>query len=86
MWSPGRNKSMAQPRQFAAWMIWGLRWDLSLSAIGYVFDRDHTTIMHAVRKLQDNKDEAPFFGWRNHPAMGPFMATWRARPMRKDEQ
>lgn len=86
LWSPSRSKPLADPRQFAMWVIWGLRHDLSLPAIGYVFDRDHTTIMHGVRKLQEQKETAPFYGWRCHPEMATFMAQWRARPMKGDAQ
>jgi chromosomal replication initiation ATPase DnaA len=38
-------------RQEAMALVYKLRPDLSLPAIGRIFDRDHTTVLHAVRKL-----------------------------------
>lgn len=38
-------------RQEAMVLVYKLRPDLSLPAIGRIFDRDHTTVLHAVRKL-----------------------------------
>lgn len=45
-------KHIAQARQIAMYLCRELT-DLSLPGIGRVFDRDHTTVMHAVRKIRE---------------------------------
>lgn len=55
---PTRTKTVAQARQMAMWLCRDLT-DLSLPRIGAKFDRDHTTVMHAIRKIQHDADTNP---------------------------
>jgi chromosomal replication initiation ATPase DnaA len=43
-----RHKSIAWARQSAMWRI-RMATSLSLPQIGRMFDRDHTTVLHAIR-------------------------------------
>lgn len=47
----GQQRKFAAPRQQ---LMWELRTVLGMSypRIGRIFDRDHTTVMHAVRKIE----------------------------------
>jgi chromosomal replication initiator protein len=58
---PGRSANIALARQIAMYLSRDLT-DLSLPKIGQAFDRDHTTVMHACRKIRDliAKDRAVF--------------------------
>lgn len=56
--SASRTKNLTQARQAAMWLCRQLT-DLSLPAIGRAFDRDHTTVMHAVRAVQKMVDTKP---------------------------
>jgi chromosomal replication initiator protein len=58
---PGRSSSVALARQIAMYLSRELT-ELSLPKIGLEFDRDHTTVMHAYRKIRDliTKDRAVF--------------------------
>ena len=50
---PNRNQSLAQARQIAMYLCREMT-DLSLPKIGQLFGgRDHTTVMHAYRKIKD---------------------------------
>jgi len=49
---PGRSANVALARQIAMYLCRDLT-DLSLPKIGQEFDRDHTTVMHAYRKIQN---------------------------------
>ncbi len=50
---PGKTKAVAQPRQIAMYLCRELT-DLSLPKIGQTFGgRDHTTVMHADRKIRN---------------------------------
>lgn len=53
--SPSRMRRDIDARQQACWVLHRAGW--SYSAIGRLLDRDHTTVMHAVSKI----DPAP--GW-----------------------
>lgn len=55
---PSKTKRLAHARQVAMWLCRQLT-GLSLPRIGAVFDRDHTTVMHAVRKIQHHVDTEP---------------------------
>ncbi|MBB3038093.1 chromosomal replication initiator protein [Hoyosella altamirensis] len=48
---PGRTRAVAQARQIAMYLCRELT-DLSLPKIGQAFGRDHTTVMHADRKVR----------------------------------
>ncbi|GGC64135.1 chromosomal replication initiator protein DnaA [Hoyosella rhizosphaerae] len=50
---PGRTRSVAQARQIAMYLCRELT-DLSLPKIGHTFGRDHTTVMHADRKIRSD--------------------------------
>ena len=55
MSSPRRARSVARPRQVAMYLAKQLT-TLSLPQIGKRFgNRDHTTVMHAVRKIEELK-------------------------------
>lgn len=49
---PSRAMNIVDARQEAMAMVYKTRPDLSLPQIGRIFDRDHTTILHALRKLR----------------------------------
>jgi chromosomal replication initiator protein len=48
---PGKTRSLAQCRQIAMYLCRELT-DLSLPKIGQAFDRDHTTVMYAQKKIR----------------------------------
>ena len=50
--STRRDRSIARPRQIAMYLVKTLT-TKSLPDIGHAFDRDHTTIMHAIRTVAD---------------------------------
>jgi chromosomal replication initiator protein len=51
MWSAQRTRDVARPRQLAMYLCRELT-PMSLPSIGKRFgDRDHTTVLHAVRKI-----------------------------------
>ena len=55
MFSPRRARSVARPRQIAMYLCKQLT-SRSLPEIGRKFgNRDHTTVMHAVRKVDELK-------------------------------
>ncbi len=49
---PGKTRSLAQSRQIAMYLCRELT-DLSLPKIGSAFDRDHTTVMYALKKIRN---------------------------------
>ena len=50
--SSRRARTVARPRQIAMYLAKQLT-SRSLPEIGRKFDRDHTTVMHAVRKVEE---------------------------------
>lgn len=52
MMSKRRDRSIARPRQIAMYLAKMLT-TKSLPEIGRAFDRDHTTVIHAVKKVED---------------------------------
>jgi len=50
--SPGRSPQIARPRQVAMYVARELT-PLSLAEIARGFDRDHTTVLHAIRAVSD---------------------------------
>jgi chromosomal replication initiator protein len=48
---PGKTRALAQSRQIAMYLCRELT-DLSLPKIGQAFDRDHTTVMYAEKKIR----------------------------------
>jgi chromosomal replication initiator protein len=54
-----RTKRLIKPRQECMYEVSTQRPDLSFPAIGRIFGgRDHTTIMHSVRKVSANRAAA----------------------------
>ncbi|GAA1483135.1 chromosomal replication initiator protein DnaA [Gordonia sinesedis] len=53
---PGKMRQLAQARQIAMYLCRELT-DLSLPKIGEIFDRDHTTVMYAERKIRKEMAE-----------------------------
>ena len=53
---PGKTRSIAQARQIAMYLCRELT-DLSLPKIGETFDRDHTTVMYADKKIRKEMTE-----------------------------
>jgi len=56
MASKRRNRSIARPRQIAMALSKDLT-NLSLPEIGEAFERDHTTVLHACRKVSQLREE-----------------------------
>lgn len=55
--SPGKRKHVARSRQQAMYEIY-CAFSVSLPLIGRAFYRDHSTVLHAVRKVQAERDAA----------------------------
>ena len=53
---PGKTRAIAQARQISMYLCRELT-DLSLPKIGETFDRDHTTVMYAERKIRKEMAE-----------------------------
>ena len=53
--SPCRRKDTAEPRQRLMWML-SSNGPFSLCHIGRYFNRDHTTVLHALRKVKDSPE------------------------------
>lgn len=49
--SESRSRHMVEARHEAMALVYKLRPDLSLPAIGRIFNRDHTSVLNAVRKM-----------------------------------
>ncbi len=65
---PCRSRKQAWPRHLGYHLVKVTRPDLSLPAIGRAFgNRDHTTIMHGLRKVAMLANEAPFSDWLSDP-------------------
>ena len=50
-----RHKQLVRPRHVAMWMV-RKNTDLSFPEIGRVFERDHATVQHAVKKIEEEHD------------------------------
>jgi chromosomal replication initiator protein len=61
MTSDRRARAIARPRQVAMFLAKQLT-NRSLPEIGRRFGRDHTTVMHAVRRIEELKDTDPALG------------------------
>lgn len=55
--SPTRLRIISLPRQVAMYKLHQL--GFSLVEIGIIFKKDHTTVIHAVRKIEEQKDMYP---------------------------
>jgi hypothetical protein len=70
MQGPCRMRRLAWPRHFAFHVVKRTRPDLSLPNIGRAFgNRDHTTVMHGLKKVAENCDQRPFKEWLAHPSI-----------------
>jgi len=58
--SKRRSNREARPRQIAMYLSRALTFN-SLPAIGSLYHRDHTTVMHAVQAVEDRIAHSPFF-------------------------
>lgn len=58
MLSSRRHRRYARPRQLAMYLAHEMT-TLSLPRIGKAFDRDHTTVLHAVRVIERKIAEMP---------------------------
>lgn len=59
--SERRARHLARPRQVAMWLCARLLPGLSLPQIGRAFRRDHTTVLHAIRKIEQLRLSSPAF-------------------------
>lgn len=55
--SPVRTRHIVRARQFAQWRIYR-EVGISLPAIGRMFDRDHTSVLHSIRRIDALMKEA----------------------------
>ena len=55
---PAKGRDIVRPRQISMYLCRELT-DLSLPRIGEAFNRDHTTVMHAERKIRKDLSEKP---------------------------
>jgi chromosomal replication initiation ATPase DnaA len=53
--SKSRVQSIVVPRQHFCWVVYRNRIDVSYPMIGRFLGKDHTTIVHAVAKFEENK-------------------------------
>ena len=58
--SKRRERSIARPRQVAMYLAKALT-TKSLPDIGRAFDRDHTTVIHAVKTIEDLREKDAAF-------------------------
>ena len=49
----GRTRKFSWPRQVAMWVIDRYCPEYSLPEVGYVFRKDHTTVMHAIEVVEE---------------------------------
>ena len=64
-----RSRPIAHSRQFGYFMVRALRPDLSLMAIGRIFNRDHSTVMYGLSAFEKMRETAPAKDWLEHPAI-----------------
>ena len=60
MTAKGRTRPLARARQAAMYLSWKLT-DNGPSAIARAFNRDHTTVIHALRRVPKYRREDPAF-------------------------
>lgn len=62
--SPVRRYRLSRPRQAAMWVVYKLLGSkMSLPQIGRAFRRDHTTIMHALRRHGERAGDRRWHDW-----------------------
>jgi len=60
--SKRRTRHLIRPRQIAIWLTRELMPLYSLVQIGRAYNRDHTTVMHAIRKIEEmSRRSSSFF-------------------------
>lgn len=62
---PRRARQIVYPRFLLIALMRSLRPDLSLPAIGRALNKDHTTILSALRRFDEMKALPPFSDWLN---------------------
>jgi len=60
--SARRGREVARPRQLAMWLARHTTL-LSLPDIGRGFGRDHTTVIHAIKRVEELLRTDPDFAW-----------------------
>lgn len=72
---PRRSRDLAWPRKLACYVLKHARPDLSLPSIGKALgNRDHTTILAALRTFEKLRDEYPFSDWLADPRIIALLA------------
>lgn len=80
MQGPRRMRRLAWPRHLAMHLVRDLRPDLSYPSIGRIFGgRDHTTIMAALERIEQRRNDPPYVAWFAHPAIVALYAEKAAR-------
>lgn len=73
--SPRRSREVSWPRQVAIALCCEFRRDISLPALGHLFrGMDHTTVMHAVRKIEERRVTEPWVDRMYHHAKAKILA------------
>ena len=73
--SKRRTKDLTVPRQVAMFLI-KESFDLSLGRIGELFGgRDHSTVIHSIRKVEEEMERDPAFRELVHAARKDFSGT-----------
>jgi chromosomal replication initiation ATPase DnaA len=55
--SKSREQRIVVPRNHFCWVVYRNRLDMSYPMLGRFLSKDHTTIIHAVAKFEENKTE-----------------------------
>ncbi len=59
-----RARPHVYPRHFAIWLVRECRWDMTWTQIAGLFGhRDHSTVGHALKKMETLIHTHPFTGW-----------------------
>jgi chromosomal replication initiation ATPase DnaA len=74
MLGPCRSAPVAVARHFAWWLVRNSRPDLSLPALGRIFHRDHTSIIHGLKRVRRQINKAPFAAWIADPRLQALLA------------
>ena len=70
---PRRNKPLSRARHIVFYLCKTLRADLSLMQLGNALNKDHTSILDAMKKFPSRRDAEPLKGWMEHPAIKALM-------------
>jgi chromosomal replication initiation ATPase DnaA len=58
--SDRRNASIVHARNVVIYLVYTLT-NYSMPAIGRIFNRDHTTVLHSIRKIEAERKASPMF-------------------------